>query len=419
MPSRATATAADVAEAALYLASDQSRYLSGVALPVDGGWLAEKSFAAGDAASSTFLAGTETVDDASSASTASPLPARVVPFLLKYYRGRSDVELPRNLAHEVPHAHSPGSARPMSPEPDAGAHWFRAPGRVNLIGDHTDYNDGFVLPLAIDRGCTVACVPRADRPRPLARRRRERSTCRPTASADPATVEPGWGRYVAGVVRELAVRGRPPAGMDAVVASDLPIGSGLSSSAALEVACALALADAAGWQIEPAELAEACRDAEAAAVGVPCGIMDQLASIEGRAGSALLIDCRSLEVTPVPLTDRLAVLVVHSGIARSLDASAYAERRHACEQLAARLGLAALRDATLELVSDEPLGRHVVTENERVLAAARALADADLDTLGACSARATRACATTSASRLPSWTCSSRSSSPPDRSVRA
>ena len=204
----------------------------------------------------------------------------------------------------------------------------------------------------------------------------------PDGSADPATVEPGWGRYVAGVVRELAVRGRPPAGMDALVTSDLSIGSGLSSSAALEVACALALVDAADWQIEPAALAEACRDAEAAAVGVPCGIMDQLASIEGRAGAALLIDCRSLEVTPVPLTDRLAVLVVHSGIARSLDASAYAGRRHACEQLAARLGLAALRDAPLELVSDDPLGRHVVTENERVLAAARALADADLDTLG-------------------------------------
>ena len=170
--------------------------------------------------------------------------------------------------------------------------------------------------------------------------------------------------------------------MDAIVASDLPIGSGLSSSAALEVACALALAEVAGWQPDPIELAQACRDAEAAAVGVPCGIMDQLASIEGQVGSALLIDCRSLAVTPVPLTGRLAVLVVHSGIPRSLDTSAYADRRHACEELASRLGLAALRDATLELVVDDPLGRHVVTENDRVLAAARALDDADLHTLG-------------------------------------
>ena len=204
----------------------------------------------------------------------------------------------------------------MGHEPAAGAHWFRAPGRVNLIGDHTDYNDGFVLPLAIDRGCTVAAAP-ASTVRVRSLDLAGTVDLPPDGSADPATVEPGWGRYVAAVVRELAVRGRPPAGMDAVVSSDLPIGSGLSSSAALEVACALALADAADWQIEPAELAEACRDAEEAAVGVPCGIMDQLASIEGRAGSALLIDCRSLEVTPVPLTDRLAVLVVHSGIART------------------------------------------------------------------------------------------------------
>jgi galactokinase len=166
------------------------------------------------------------------------------------------------------------------------------------------------------------------------------------------------------------------------VASNVPIGSGLSSSAALEVACAVALADAAGWSVEPLELAQACRAAEEAAVGVPCGIMDQLASIGGRAGSALLIDCRSLELTPVSLPERLGLLVVDSGIARSLDESAYAERRRACEELAERLGLRALRDATHELVADEPLGRHVVGENERVLAAAGALAHGDVDLLG-------------------------------------
>ena len=195
-------------------------------------------------------------------------------------------------------------------------------------------------------------------------------------------MEPTWGRYVAGVVRELAGRGRPPAGMDATLASDVPLGSGLSSSAALEVACATALADVADWEVEPRELAEACRDAEEAAVGVPCGIMDQLTSVEGRAGAALLIDCRSAAVTPVPIPPQLDVLVVHSGIARSLDASAYAERRRACEALAARLGLQALRDATLELVGDDPLGRHVVTENARVADAAEALAEGDLPALG-------------------------------------
>jgi galactokinase len=260
--------------------------------------------------------------------------------------------------------------------------WFHAPGRVNLIGDHTDYNDGFVLPLAIDRGCTVAAGPA-----PVVRVRSLdlAGTVELPADggAEPAAVEPAWGRYAAAVLRELSTRGRPPAGIDAVVASDVPIGSGLSSSAALEVACAIALADAAGWSIPPVELAQACRAAEEAAVGVPCGIMDQLASIGSRAGSALLIDCRSLELTPVGLPDRLGLLVVHSGIARTLDASAYADRRRACEELAARLGLRALRDATHTLVADEPLGRHVVGENERVLAAAQALADGNVDLLGA------------------------------------
>ena len=180
-----------------------------------------------------------------------------------------------------------------------GTRWFRAPGRVNLIGDHTDYNDGFVLPLAIDRGCTLAASPApAVRVRSLDA---EGIVEVPAdGSADPAAVEPGWGRYVAGVVRELADRGRPSVGMDAVVASDLPIGAGLSSSAALEVACAVGLAEVAGWDLEPVELARACRNAEKAAVGVPCGIMDQLASIAGRTGTALLIDCRSLAITRVP-----------------------------------------------------------------------------------------------------------------------
>jgi galactokinase len=162
----------------------------------------------------------------------------------------------------------------------------------------------------------------------------------------------------------------------------VPPGSGLSSSAALEVACAVALAGVAGWSSAPAALAEACRRAEEAATGVPCGIMDQLTSVCGREGHALLVDCRSLEITPVPLPPELGVLVVHSGISRSLETGAYAERREACERLASRLGLRALRDATEAQVADEPLGRHVVRENARVLAAVRALEDGDLERLG-------------------------------------
>jgi galactokinase len=201
-------------------------------------------------------------------------------------------------------------------------------------------------------------------------------------SARPENVQPPWGRYVAGVVGELAARGRPPVGVDATIASDVPLGAGLSSSAALEVACAIALVGVADWELGVAELAEACRSAEESATGVPCGIMDQLASLAGVDGAALLIDCRSLDVRPVPLPTRLAVLAVHSGVSRALDVSGYADRRSACEALARRLGIPALRDATLAQVADDPIGRHVVTENERVLEVVQALADEDRATLG-------------------------------------
>jgi galactokinase len=248
-----------------------------------------------------------------------------------------------------------------------GARWFRAPGRVNLIGEHTDYNDGFVLPIAIDRACVVAA-------RPAGKVGVE--------SLDAASVRGDWRKLVATIADELSALGRPDVGMDAVAASDVPIGVGLSSSAAFEVACAIALAAVAEWETDPGLLAEACRSAEERASGVPCGIMDQLIAVGGRAGHALLIDCRSRKTTPVPLPAELGILVVHSGQQRTLATSAYAERRRACEALAASLGLVALRDATLDQVADEPLGRHVVTENARVLEAVRALEDRDLERLG-------------------------------------
>jgi galactokinase len=262
-----------------------------------------------------------------------------------------------------------------------GERWFRAPGRVNLIGEHTDYNDGLVLPLAVDRSCVVAARP-GDVVRVRSLDTGSVVELAPDGAFDPAATRPAWGRYVAGVVAELAALGRPAVGLEAVLASDVPLGAGLSSSAALEVACAVALADAAGWTAPPAALAEACRRAEELATGVPCGIMDQLASVAGVAGHALLVDCRDLDVRPVALPPRLAILVVHSGVARSLDASPYAERRRACEELARRLGVPALRDATEGQVAHEPLGRHVVSENARVLAAANALEDGDLARLG-------------------------------------
>jgi galactokinase len=264
--------------------------------------------------------------------------------------------------------------------------WFRAPGRVNLMGDHTDYNEGFVLPMAIDRDCLIGVRARTDG------RVTVRSLDVPPGevvvdlsadgSDEPAAVTPPWGRYVAGVVRTLAERGRPGIGLEAALSSTVPAGSGLSSSAALEVACALALCFVAGLELPTCELAAACRRAEEIATGVPCGIMDQLASLAGRPDAALLLDCRSLSVEPVPLPGGIAVLAVHSGMARALADSAYSERRAACETAAARLGLPALRDAGPEQVADDPYARHVVSENERVLESAAALRAGGLDRLG-------------------------------------
>ena len=243
---------------------------------------------------------------------------------------------------------------------------FRAPGRVNLIGEHTDYNEGFVLPLAIDLECVVTATPRDD----------------DRIEIDWLDGDRGSDRYVAAVAEALAERGRAPVGIDAQLSSTVPIGSGLSSSAALEVALALALCDAAGLALTDTELARACQEAELRATGVPCGVMDQLVSIAGRRDCAILIDCRTLETTPVALPAALAIIVVHSGMPRTLAGSAYAERRAACEAAARRLGLSALRDATLNQVADDPRARHVVSENERVLRAVEALRANDFATLG-------------------------------------
>ena len=261
----------------------------------------------------------------------------------------------------------------------------RAPGRVNLIGDHTDYNDGFVLPLAIDRESIAAWRPRGDGR--VCVRSLDVDAAVTTAadgSDDPDTADESWCRLVIGIVRVLAERGRPPAGFDLALTSTVPLGSGLSSSAAFEVAIALATTSAAeGFDLDRRELASACRDAEELATGVPCGLMDQLASLFGRRDHTLLIDCRSLSIEPVPLPAAVAVLVVHSGIPRELAASSYADRRAACEAAAARLGIPALRDARPEDVAGDPRARHVVSENQRVLDAVAAVRAGDLDGLGA------------------------------------
>ena len=259
---------------------------------------------------------------------------------------------------------------------------FRAPGRVNLMGDHTDYNDGFVLPMAIDRECVVA-VEEAGGARIRLRSATEGDVdVAADGSDDLQAVEPEWGRYPVALARVLAARGRAAVGIDATVSSTVPIGAGLSSSAALQVVLALALCAAADLPLAPRELALACQEAEHRATGVPCGIMDQLTSVAGVAGAALLIDCRSLAVQTVPLPDDVAVVVVHSGVPRLLAATAFAARRQSCEAAARRLGVPALRDASAAEVNDDPLARHVVAENARVLETAAALRDGDVTEAG-------------------------------------
>ncbi|MFT3855272.1 MAG: galactokinase family protein [Ilumatobacteraceae bacterium] len=253
-----------------------------------------------------------------------------------------------------------------------------APGRVNLIGDHTDTTGGWCLPMAVDLATTV----RAERCGDVVELR---SSAEPDSASvtlgvtDPASIEPLWARYVAGVVAEA----RPAIGLRGTVDSTVPPGAGLSSSAALEVAVALALGAAAS----PLQLALLCQRAEQRSSGVPCGVMDQLASAAGVAGHALLIDCTTLTADPVPIPGDVEVVAVHSGEPRRLAGSAYAERRAQVEAASTLIG--PLRDATPAAVEaiDDPLlrrrARHVVGENARVHAFAAALRAGDAAAAGA------------------------------------
>lgn len=248
-----------------------------------------------------------------------------------------------------------------------------APGRVNLIGDHTDYTGGWALPMAIEWGTTVE-IDRGGSRVELTSSEEPAPAVVELDVADPRAVEPAWARYVAGVVAVV----KPPSGAVGSVTTTLPVGAGLSSSAALEVSVALAL----GFEGTPHELALACQQAEHLASGVPSGVMDQLASTLGQEGHALLMDFTSLEVVTVPMPAGVDVVVVHSGQARALAGSAYAERRAQCEAAAKVIG--PLREANeFHLAGlDDPLlrrrARHVVTENRRVLEFADCLWMGDL-----------------------------------------
>jgi len=262
-----------------------------------------------------------------------------------------------------------------------------APGRVNLIGDHTDYTGGFAMPMAIDLGTTITggwilahvWLDSVGFEGGLS------FTLDPKdpAMVDPGSVEPPWGRYVAAVASVLRRTDAPLPGFKGRVTTTIPVGTGLSSSAALEVATAIVL----GATGRPVEIAMACQEAEQLASGVPCGVMDQLTSLAGVAGHALLIDFRTLDVEPVPLPAEVSVVVVHSGQERELATSAYAARRTQLE-VAQRI-IGPLRDATIDdlaAIDDEVVrarARHVVTENARVLRFADALRSGDLHAAGA------------------------------------
>lgn len=266
----------------------------------------------------------------------------------------------------------------------------RAPGRVNLIGEHTDYNDGFVLPCAIGVETRIAWARRTDRKvRVLAcdydSEIDQFEFNRPVAHH----AEGGWRDYVRAMVDTLRTEGTGLVGVDLAVAGDIPRGAGLSSSASLEVAVAHAMLAAADSSLPANRVALLAQAAENDFVGMNCGIMDQLASAAGIADAALMIDCRDLSTQPVAFPRGVAIAIIHSGVQRGLVDGHYNRRRAECEAAASAMGVASLRDADAALVAVSTMpveirarARHVVTENARVLAAAEALGRGNLERMG-------------------------------------
>jgi galactokinase len=261
----------------------------------------------------------------------------------------------------------------------------RAPGRANLLGGHTDYNDGYVLPVALDRAAWIAAAPIAKSEASVYAVDLESGAIFSLDDIPPS--DGAWADYPRGVAWALKERGLKLVGMEAVLTSDVPVGSGLSSSAAVEVAFAYTWRQLSGSRLDRRKLALACQRAENVYVGVNCGIMDQMASTLGVKQHALLLDCRTLESEPVPLPQDVAIVVADTGVRRKLTASEYNVRREQCERAVQLLspdlpGIRALRD-----VSPDDLkrlrrrlpkivyrrARHVVTDNARVLQAAEAL----------------------------------------------
>jgi galactokinase len=264
-----------------------------------------------------------------------------------------------------------------------------APGRVNLIGEHVDYNGGFVLPMAIERGMWMAVRPRSDGQVNI-----YSGDYAETASFHLdgfAYGEAHWVEYLKGVAHALQKRGMALRGWEGVMLGNVPRGSGLSSSAALELAAARVFCEASGLAWDPVDMAVAGQESENHWVGVNCGIMDQMISSCGRAGHAYLLDCRSLTGEHVPLPEGVKVVILDTATRRGLVDSAYNERRRQCEEAAAFFGVPLLRDVSPETFQaradalpelTRKRARHVITEDVRTLAAAKAMRANDPETLG-------------------------------------
>jgi len=275
------------------------------------------------------------------------------------------------------------------------ARWLAgAPGRVNIIGEHIDYNDGFVLPMAIDRYTVVAAAPTADQ----AQRIQLRSTAGDGAiSLDLSQpVKPAakgaWSNYPVGVIAGFLARGVNPGGFDALIHSTVPVGSGLSSSAALEVSTATLLEAMTGHKLDPVDKALLCQKAEHEYAGMPCGIMDQFISVMAKESHLLLLDCRSRRAELVPMTDAsMGFLIINTNVKHELTGGEYAKRRAQCEQAAKTLGIGSLRDATADVLErahgkmEEVVyrrARHVISEIERTIHAAEGVRASNWPTVG-------------------------------------
>lgn len=271
---------------------------------------------------------------------------------------------------------------------------FRAPGRVNLIGEHTDYNEGLVLPIALEMACYVAAAPTSHGNLRVYSSNLKQTREWPVAEIGAVLPQHDWGDYVAGVAQQLARAGYTIAPCDLYIRSEVPEGAGLSSSASLEVATALALLRR--QSMEKLELAKLCQRAESQFVGMPCGIMDQYASVFGQEGAAIQIDCRNLEYQTVKLPSEIRIIAVNSMVKHELGSSAYRERVAECNKAVAAIrkvngAVKSLRDVSRECFeqvqgsippTSRKRARHIITENERVQKFSAAAAAGDLDEMG-------------------------------------